>query len=232
MSNGTHEGTPSVPRISEEEQQAVDELNKAKPQEPESEEKGPSTVDNGGNEGGGGGTGPEDDSKLKVKENNQWDWDSSEMIALLAEAKALNEYLARHGGSPVYEEDQKGSDEEKPGNASGGKKTCPQLYPGHSELIDTIAAATKQASAENWKKLFKSYSRITGALYQERGVSGKSILDTLDGGQGKLFKKKNIPILLGIGILRHSRDLRVSESMGRWHLGPGEGVNGIYRPNL
>ncbi len=145
-----------------------------------------------------GGTGSDDDGEIAAKQDDQNNWEPKEMRKLLDEAKVLNEYLARHGGALVNEED-KATDNGEPKKADGSAKLCPPLFPGHSDLIEAIAEASVEASAKNWQGLFKAYSRVSGALYQERGVSGKSILDTLNGRQGAIWKKKNIPILLGIG---------------------------------
>ncbi len=129
------------------------------------------------------------ESKSESEETNDndydFEWNPDEMEILLREAKALNEYLARHGAEPTEQ--------------ISGKKLDLQLVQGHSHLIDAIAAATKRASAENWKKLSKAYSHVSGATYQKYKVSGKTIVDTLNGRRG-IISKKNVPVLIGIGL--------------------------------
>lgn len=140
---------------------------------------------------------------MTVNQEEQLDWDPSEMARLLAEADALNEYLARHGGASVQGEPGEvgekkgGTSPDQPSGKNHSHQNQPPLYPGHSELIDAIAAARVQGSVENWKKLSKAYARVASAAYREHGVSGKSILDTLGGQEGRC-KKKYLPIACGI----------------------------------
>ena len=144
----------------------------------------------------------EDDknSNDRKTEADQRGWDPAEMSTLLVEAKALNDYLARHGR---YQHDTANGDvetgrERVVATRQSEDQKAPPLFPGHQELIAAIAAATGQASTGNWKRLMESYSRVAGALQQQRGVSGKSILDTLNGKTGSIWKKKNVPIILGL----------------------------------
>ena len=110
-------------------------------------------------------------------------WNDDEMKELLAEAKALSKYLARHGGEP-----NKQVNSDNKGSGIGQSHLC---------LIDAIAEATKEASVENWKKLSKAYSSVSGATYRKHKISGKSILDTLNSHEGTI-PKKFMPIIIGV----------------------------------
>ncbi len=147
--------------------------------------------------------------------NDDQDWDSDEMKMLLAEAKALSDYLARHGG-------------ESKELVNANNLSSP-LVRGHSDLIDAIAAATRRASAKNWKNLSKAYSSVSGATYQKQKVSGKSILDTLNGG-GQIYSKKNISVLIGIGFFFLALIIEYMVAWtGKIPAGSAEGLNWQYR---
>ena len=139
-----------------------------------------------------------EDITMDTEKDEQKDWEPSDMDTLLDEAIALSEYLARHGGVSVGEESVGGTDASQTSGKNHNNKKLAPLYPGHSELIDAIAAAKGRGSVENWKKLSKAYARVASAAYREHGVSGKSILDTVSGRKNKI-SKKSWPIALGIG---------------------------------
>ena len=83
-------------------------------------------------------------------------WNADEFDRLLAEANALALYIARHGDSLV---DKDGAD----------------LY---ANLLDAISAATSSRSSAQWNALMKSYADVTAITYKDRGVNGRTILDT------------------------------------------------------
>ena len=179
----------------------------------ESETKSIGGDGNDGSDGQNNGSSESDSGKLN-DDDHDWEWDPDEMEILLAEAKALNEYLARHGGESMEQ--------------VNANSFTPKLVQGHSDLIDSIAAATRQASAKNWKNLSKVYSSVSGATYQKQKVSGKSILDTLNG-RRRFFSKKNIPVWIGVGFFVLAL---IIEYMVAWTgrvSGSGEELEGTYR---
>ena len=147
--------------------------------------------------------GNSDESKIEASTNgahaddDQAKWDSDEMNQLLAEAKALNEYLARHGCKGLLKHNAVNGQSDP----AGEKRK--NLYEEHCRLIDAIAAATDQRTAKSWRELAKVYAYVSSILYEKSGVSGKSILDTLNGRHNGICRciewlNKHHPIIIGM----------------------------------
>lgn len=94
-------------------------------------------------------------------------WSQEEIGQLIAEAEALAFYVSRHGDSLTDETLRNG-------------------------LLDAIANAKTTSSARNWQNLMAAYARVTVLTYKERGVNGRTILDT----QSK--RSLNRPMVIGI----------------------------------
>ena len=82
-------------------------------------------------------------------------WNAQAFDRLLAEANALALYIARHGDS--LSDDDEG------------------LY---ASLLDTISAATASRTSAQWNALMKAYAAVTAITYKDRGVNGRTVLDT------------------------------------------------------
>lgn len=78
-----------------------------------------------------------------------------ELEGLIEEARALALYVSRHGD--VLPEDR---------------------HNLHEELSEAIANAVEDPSTARWKELMGAYARVTALTYKERGVNGRTILDT------------------------------------------------------
>ena len=114
-------------------------------------------------------------------------WNPVELEGLIAEAKALALYVARHGDS-LPDNDQK-------------------LY---GELLMAIANIELTRSSENWRSLMSAYAKVTAVTYQQRGVNGRTILDTQT---KRLFTTRNLPTIIGIVLFFCALIL---ESLMRW----------------
>ena len=88
-------------------------------------------------------------------------WNREEVDRLLDEANALVFYVSRYGDSMLGENDE----EQAP----------------HKNLLKAITEFTKNRSASNWEKLMSAYAKLTAVTYKERGVNGRSLLDTQAG---------------------------------------------------
>ena len=91
----------------------------------------------------------------QVEETDESTWNAEEFDRLLAEANALALYVARHGDSLSVE--NKG------------------LY---VSLLDAISTAESSRSPPQWHALMKAYADVTAVTYMDRGVNGRTILDT------------------------------------------------------
>ena len=78
-----------------------------------------------------------------------------DLEGLVEEARALALYVSRHGD--VLPEDR---------------------HDLHEELLEAIAKAVDDPSTAGWKELMGAYARVTALTYRERGVNGRTILDT------------------------------------------------------
>ena len=117
----------------------------------------------------------------EVEEATRFSWDAEEFDRLLAEANALALYVARHGDSL--------SDENK------------GLY---VSLLDAISAAASSRSSDQWHALMKAYADVTAVTYMDRGVNGRTILDTQSrkpnpAGRWR-FVPRIRPMVIGIGL--------------------------------
>ena len=83
-------------------------------------------------------------------------WEPRDYQELIKEATALAMHVARHGDSLSGDE---------------GKA----LY---CNLINAVADAKSVWSVANWKTLMETYSEVTSVTYKERGVNGRTLLDT------------------------------------------------------
>lgn len=89
-------------------------------------------------------------------QNGETIWEPRDYQELIKEATALAMYVARHGDSLSSKE---------------GKA----LY---CNLINAVADARSVWSVANWKTLMETYSEVTSVTYKERGVNGRTLLDT------------------------------------------------------
>ena len=92
-------------------------------------------------------------------------WDELEGHTLLEEANALALYVGRHGNG-LFEE-----------NAGSGATDDPR-----DALLAAIANATSSPSAASWTMLMDAYAKVSSVTYKERGVNGRSVLDTANAG--------------------------------------------------
>ena len=88
-------------------------------------------------------------------------WNCEEANRLLEEANALVLYVSRYGDSLPA-----GSDE----------KQDP-----HKNLLNAITEFQKTRSPGDWEKLMSAYAALTAVTYKERGINGRTILDTQAG---------------------------------------------------
>ena len=114
-------------------------------------------------------------------------WNPDELGQLIAESKALALYVARHGDS-FSNNDQK-------------------LY---DELLIAIANIELTCSPEDWRSLMSAYAKVTAVTYQQRGVNGRTILDTQT---KRLFTTRNRPTIIGVVLFICALIL---ESLMRW----------------
>ena len=119
-------------------------------------------------------------------------WEPREYAELIKEATALAMYVARHGDS-----------------LSGKEGTA--LY---CKLINAVADAKSVRSVANWKTLMETYSEVTAVTYKERGVNGRTLLDT----QAKIpvsLKWLSVPrirpTVIGVGLFALAMTFQVLE---------------------
>lgn len=119
-------------------------------------------------------------------------WNCEEVDRLVEEAKALALHVSRHGNS-----------------LPEGK------HEPHEKLLEAIAGITSCRSAENWQELMSAYAKLTALTYKERGVNGRTILDTQAEKfkLGRLFSARNRA--MGIGVIFFLSALLCEVSM-RW----------------
>ena len=97
---------------------------------------------------------------------------------LIAEARALALYVSRHGDA-----------------LSGDNHEL------HEELLAAIAKFVDQPSTSGWRELMTAYAKVTAVTYKERGVNGRTILDTKLAGNTRFWQSgspKDRPIRIGI----------------------------------
>ena len=94
-------------------------------------------------------------------------WNPDELVRLIAEAEALALYVSRHGDS-------------LPDDTL------------HNGLLEAIANAKTTSSPQHWQDLMASYAKVTAVTYKERGVNGRTILDT------ESKRRLNRPMVIGI----------------------------------
>ena len=100
---------------------------------------------------------------------------------LIEEADALALYVAQHGDSLLGEDNEKG-------------------LKLHQELLEAVNTARKSRSGNDWKRLMTAYAKTSAVTYKERGVNGRTILDTrrkMRGWRG-LRATRNVPIVWGV----------------------------------
>ena len=124
--------------------------------------------------------------------NVETNWVRRDFDELIKEATALAMYVARHGDS-----------------LSG--KEAKDLY---RKLITAVADAKSVRSVANWKSLMGTYQEVTAVTYKERGVNGRTLLDT----QAKLpvaLKWLSVPrirpTVIGVGLFALAMTFQVLE---------------------
>ena len=103
---------------------------------------------------------------------------SKDTCELVAEAKALALYVSRHGD--VLSEKHAGL---------------------HADLLTAISKAVEKGSTDSWRELMAVYAKVTAVTYGQRGVNGRTILDTKSAGSSKLWQlslPRNRPIVIGV----------------------------------
>jgi len=108
-------------------------------------------------------------------------WSAEACSRLIAEANALALYVARHGDALPDD---------------NGKA----LY---TELLQAIADATPSCSADHWRALMKAYAEVTAITYANRGINGRTILDTQTkhpSSWRRLFVPRNRPVTIGAAL--------------------------------
>lgn len=108
-------------------------------------------------------------------------WSADEYSRLIAEANALALYVARHGDTLPDD-------------------TGKALY---DALLQAVANATSKCSADHWKALMKTYAEVTAVTYANRGVNGRTILDTQTKSRSswrRLFAPRHRPVTIGVAL--------------------------------
>lgn len=99
---------------------------------------------------------------------------------LVAEANALALYVSRHGDALSVEK-----------------------HNLHEELLVAIGKVVEERSTEAWRELMAAYAKVTAVTYKERGVNGRTLLDTQVAGNSRFWRfssSKDRPIRIGIGL--------------------------------
>ena len=83
------------------------------------------------------------------------------------------------------------------GNSLGNEHA--EIY---AELLNAISAASSARSSTEWLALMKSYAALTAITYKDRGVNGRTILDTQmknprSWGRGRLVPRTR-PMVIGV----------------------------------
>ena len=110
---------------------------------------------------------------MTPKQDFQIDYDE-----VMEETRALALYVSRHG------------------NALSGNN-----HELHERLLAAIAKVVDQPSTCGWQELMTAYANVTAVTYKERGVNGRTILDTKSAGNTGIWRSgspKNRPIHVGI----------------------------------
>ncbi len=97
---------------------------------------------------------------------------------LIAEAKALALYVSRHG-------DALSDDKHKL----------------HEKLLVAIGMVVDEPSTKGWQDLMTAYAKVTSVTYKERGVNGRTILDTQLAANTSFWRSrsaKDRPIRIGV----------------------------------
>jgi len=94
---------------------------------------------------------------------------------LLEEADTLATYVARHGDVLIQ------ADAVKSSGASNLRENS------YQQLLSAISSVSQEPKAANFESLMKAYADVTTFTYADRGVNGRTILDT----NGQTSKKKN-----------------------------------------
>ncbi|MYA59585.1 MAG: hypothetical protein F4X40_03360 [Chloroflexi bacterium] len=101
-----------------------------------------------------------------------------ELGELIAEAEALALYVSRHGD------------------------VLPKEHADlHGKLLTAVSKADEEGSRDSWQELMTAYAEITAVTYGQRGVNGRTILDTKSAGTSKLWQlslPRNRPIAFGV----------------------------------
>ena len=85
-------------------------------------------------------------------------WNCEAADRLLEEANALALYVSRHGDSLL------------------GEKQEP-----HKNLLKAITDFRRTRLPDEWENLMSTYAKLTAVTYKERGVNGRTVLDTQAG---------------------------------------------------
>ena len=128
----------------------------------------------GGDEGAAGASGLEDQGRP----DRRIDWAGVDLGELIAEAEALALYISRHGDA-----------------LSDDKQNL------HEELLGAIEKVVEERSTNGWQVLMGAYARVTAVTYKERGVNGRTILDTKLAANFSLWRSrspKDRPIRIGV----------------------------------
>lgn len=118
---------------------------------------------------------------IPVKETAKSSEDScspEEFDQLISEAEALALYIARHGDS-------------LPDNRNELRE----------ELFKAVVEAKPNHSSEKWQALMSAYSKVTAITYKNRGINGRTILDTQKKNQRTLqscFSPRNRSMAIGV----------------------------------
>ena len=117
----------------------------------------------------------EDLPEAEAGEGAETAWNPKELVRLIAEAEALALYVSRHGDSLPDEHDT--------------------LRDG---LFDAIANAKLTPSPQQWRDLMSAYAKVTAVTYKERGVNGRTILDTQSKRSRTLLAARDRPMVIGL----------------------------------
>ena len=104
---------------------------------------------------------PAADESIATHQDAVETWNREEADRLLEEANALVLYVSRYGDSL---------------SAGNGVEQEP-----HKTLLKAITEFQKTRSPGDWEKLMSAYAALTAVTYKERGVNGRTILDTQTG---------------------------------------------------
>ena len=110
------------------------------------------------------------ESNEKTGSNSETAYSSIEFDELIQETKALASYIARHGDTfPTGQEN---------------------LY---DNLLTAIKDAKSNTSACDCRSLMDAYAKVTAITYKEKGVNGRTILDTQAKPSGLSWKWLTMP---------------------------------------